>query len=61
VALVARVDAILADAGVTWQATNSLGLRFQHVEQISDAHIPPLLLSFVRNSRDVRGDVPVST
>jgi hypothetical protein len=51
-ALAARVDAILADVGVGWQITETLlvGLRFQHVQQISDTRVPPLPLSFVRNS-----------
>jgi hypothetical protein len=50
--LAAHVDAILADVGVGWQATDMLllGLRYQHIEQISDARVPPLPVSFVRNS-----------
>jgi hypothetical protein len=50
--LAAHVDAILADVGAGWQVTDLLllGLRYQHVEQISDTRIPPLPLSFVRNS-----------
>jgi hypothetical protein len=48
----AHVDAVLVDAGVGWQATKSLlvGLRYQHYEQVSDTRVPPLPLSFVRNS-----------
>jgi len=51
-ALAAHVDAILADVGVGWQVTDTLllGLRYQHVEQISDTRVPPLPLSFVMNS-----------
>jgi hypothetical protein len=50
--LAAHVDAILVDVGVAWQTTDALllGLRYQHVEQISDTRVPPLPLSFVRNS-----------
>jgi hypothetical protein len=51
-ALAAHVNAILVDVGVGWQVTEMLllGLRFQHIEQISDTRVPPLPLSFVRNS-----------
>jgi hypothetical protein len=51
-ALAAHVDVILADVGVGWQVTDLflLGLRYQHVQQISDTRVPPLPLSFVRNS-----------
>lgn len=50
--LAAHVDAILADVGVGWLATESLllGLRYQHIEQMSDSRVPPLPLSFVRNT-----------
>jgi hypothetical protein len=50
--LAAHVDAIFADVGIGWQITQSilLGLRYQHVEQISDTRVPPLPVSFVRNS-----------
>jgi hypothetical protein len=50
--LAARVEVILADVGVGWQVTDLLllGVRYQHVEQISDVQRPPLPLSFVRNS-----------
>ena len=50
--LAAHVDAILVDVGVAWQITDTLllGLRYQHVEQISDTRVPPLPLTFVRNS-----------
>lgn len=52
VALASRVDAILADVGIGWQATELFlfGLRYQHGQQISDTRVPPLPLSFVRNS-----------
>jgi hypothetical protein len=48
----ARVNAFLLDAGVAWQIAPSLlvGLRYQHIEQVSDTRVPPLPLSFVRNS-----------
>lgn len=50
--LAAHVNAILADAGVGWQVTPSLllGVRYQHIEQKSDTQVPPLPLSFVKNS-----------
>jgi hypothetical protein len=50
--LAAHVDAIFADVGIGWQITQSIlvGLRYQHVEQISDTRVPPLPVSFVRNS-----------
>jgi hypothetical protein len=50
--LAAHVDVFLADVGVGWQVTDLflLGLRYQHVEQVSDTRVPPLPLSFVRNS-----------
>lgn len=50
--LAAHVDAIFADVGIGWQITESIfvGLRYQHVEQISDTRVPPLPVSFVRNS-----------
>ena len=48
----AHVNAILADGGIGWQVARwiLLGLRYQHVEQISDTRAPPLPVSFVRNS-----------
>jgi hypothetical protein len=50
--LAAHVNAVLADVGVGWQVTESLllGLRYQHFEQTSNRRVPPLPLSFVRNS-----------
>jgi len=50
--LAAHVNAILVDVGVGWLATESLliGLRYQHIEQMSDTRVPPLPLSFVRNT-----------
>ena len=51
-ALAAHVDAILADVGMGWQATEALlvGVRYQYFKQISDTRVPPLPLSFARNS-----------
>lgn len=48
----AHVDVILADAGIGWQIAPWVlaGLRYQHVEQISDTRVPPLPVSFVRNA-----------
>jgi hypothetical protein len=50
--LAAHVDAALADVGVGWQTTNYLllGVRYQHIEQMSDMRTPPLPVSFVRNT-----------
>jgi hypothetical protein len=50
--LAAHVDAVFADVGVGWQVTSSIlvGLRYQHIEQVSDVRVPPLPLSFVRNA-----------
>src|SRR5262249_39754176 len=50
--LAAHVDSFLADAGVGYQVTDSImvGLRYQHVQQMSDVQQPPLPVSFVRNS-----------
>lgn len=47
-----HVDAILADVALGWQVHDMwlLGLRYQHVQQISDVQVPPLPVSFVRNS-----------
>jgi hypothetical protein len=38
--------------GVAWLATESLAfsLRYQHINQESDADLPPLPLSYVRNN-----------
>lgn len=48
----ARVDVVLIDLSLAWQATDglSLGARYQHVRQSSDAETPPLPLSFVQNN-----------
>jgi len=50
--LAARVRILMADVGVGWQVSGSalLGLRYQHVEQRSDARSVALPLSFVKNS-----------
>jgi hypothetical protein len=50
--LAAHVDAILADAAVAWQIVDCLlvGIRYQHIQQISDVRVPPLPISFVRNA-----------
>lgn len=50
--LAAHVNTLLLDVGLAWQTTDALGLslRFQHAEQISDAALPPLPLSYVRNT-----------
>jgi hypothetical protein len=50
--LAAHVNSLLADVGIGWHVTESLllGIRYQHFEQMSDTRIPPLPLSFVRNS-----------
>jgi hypothetical protein len=48
----ANVNLILLDVGVGWQTTQSLllGIRYQHVDQMSDVRTPPLPVSFTRNS-----------
>lgn len=50
--LAAHVDAILADAAFGWQALPAvlIGVRYQHIQQISDVRTPPLPVSFVRNA-----------
>ncbi len=50
--LAARVDAILADVGPAWQVSDLLllGIRYQYIGQISDAKVPPLPLTYVRNT-----------
>jgi hypothetical protein len=50
--LAARVRVLMADVGVGWQASAStlIGLRYQHVQQRSDARSVDLPLSFVKNS-----------
>jgi hypothetical protein len=49
---VARLDTVLFDVGLGYQVVPSLllGLRYQHVEQITDVSAPPLPLGFVRNT-----------
>ena len=48
----ARVDLWQADVQLAWQALPgvSVALRYQHIEQRSDASAPPLPLSFVKNT-----------
>lgn len=48
----AHVNLLLLDVGVGWQTTRSLllGIRYQHVDQMSDVRTPPLPVSFTRNS-----------
>lgn len=48
----ARLDVTLADLGLAWQVAPALalGLRYQHVRQLSDATRPPQPLSFQRNT-----------
>ncbi|HTM44362.1 MAG TPA: hypothetical protein VL137_05375 [Polyangiaceae bacterium] len=50
--LAARVNVLQGDVLLGWQATEilQLGVRYQHIEQISDATTAPLPLSFVQNS-----------
>jgi len=50
--LAAHVDAILADAAFGWQVIDELllGVRYQHIQQISDVRTPPLPVSFARNA-----------
>lgn len=50
--LAARIDVVLFDVSLSWQVTEllELGMRYQHVRQISDAEVPPLPLSFVQNN-----------
>jgi hypothetical protein len=50
--LAARVNVVLIDVSLAWQATEliELGARYQHVRQMSDAEVPPLPLSFVQNN-----------
>jgi hypothetical protein len=51
-ALVAHVDTLLVDVGLAWQVADSvlLGLRYQFVQRWSDVSLPPLPLSFARNT-----------
>jgi hypothetical protein len=48
----AQVDTLLVDVGVGYRPTASLmlGLRYQHVERWSSVSVPPLPLSFTRNT-----------
>jgi hypothetical protein len=48
----ANVNLILLDVGVGWQTTQSLllGIRYQHIDQMSDVRTPPLPVTFTRNS-----------
>jgi hypothetical protein len=50
--LAAHLAALLLDAGLGWQATASLlmTLKYQYVQQWSDADRPPLPLSFARHA-----------
>jgi hypothetical protein len=50
--LVAHVDTLLADVGLAWQVADPLllGLRYQYVQRWSDVSLPPLPLSFARNT-----------
>jgi hypothetical protein len=50
--LAARVNVYQGDVALGWQTTDilQLGIRYQHVEQVSDATTAPLPLSFVQNS-----------
>lgn len=50
--LATELDVWLADVGVTWRVQSSvrLGLRFQHIDQESQAELPPLPLDFTRNT-----------
>lgn len=47
-----EVDVILGDVGVGWEVADhvGLGLRYQHITQMSDATLPPLPLSYDRNT-----------
>ncbi len=50
--LAAHLAALLLDAGLGWQAADALlvTLKYQYVQQWSDAEGPPLPLSFARNA-----------
>lgn len=50
--LATRLQTILADVALGWQATDQLllGPRYTHARQISDVDAPPLPLSFVRHT-----------
>lgn len=51
-ALAAQVNTLLADVGIGYQPTESLqlGLRYQYVQRWSNVVLPPLPLSFTRNT-----------
>jgi hypothetical protein len=50
--LAAHVNVLMGDIALGWQATRALevALRYQHIQQTSDAEAPPLPLSFVQNN-----------
>lgn len=50
--LAAHVNVLMGDVSLGWQTTPlvQLALRYQHIQQRSDALAPPLPLSFVQNS-----------
>ena len=50
--LATELDIWLADVGGWWRVRDHLrlGLRYQHINQTSGAELPPLPLSFVRNT-----------
>jgi hypothetical protein len=50
--LAAHVSTENADVTLGWQATQMLGfaLKYQHIQQVSDASAPPLPLSFAQNN-----------
>jgi hypothetical protein len=50
--LAAHVNVAMGDVVLGWQATRALQLtlRYQHIQQMSDATTPPLPLSFTQNS-----------
>lgn len=50
--LAAQVNVYQGDVALGWQTTDilQLGIRYQHIEQVSDATVAPLPLSFVQNS-----------
>lgn len=47
-----EVDVILGDVGAVWSITDhvGVGLRYQHINQRSDTDVPPLPLSYDRNT-----------
>lgn len=51
-AIAAHVNTFLVDVGVGWQVADPLllGLRYQYVQEWSDVTLPPLPLSFTRNT-----------